>query len=80
MTGHIKELQLPFVTDYEKGWLAGLLDGDGVLGLHVSKNGKSKKNKRGFTWKLVIVICNTNLNIIKFASQLLRRVIIDVKV
>ena len=73
MTGRIKEIQLPLVSDYQKGWLAGLLDGDGVIGLHISKTGSLRKNKRGFTWKPVIVFCNTNLDIIQAVCRLLNK-------
>lgn len=63
MTGHIKELQLPLVTDYQKGWLGGMLDGDGILGLHISVGGKKRTNKRGFSWKPAVIVSNTNKDI-----------------
>ncbi|GAI93341.1 unnamed protein product [marine sediment metagenome] len=33
MTGHIKEFQPPVVSEYEKGWLVGLIDGDGLMSI-----------------------------------------------
>lgn len=73
MTGHVKEFQPPAVSEYERGWLAGLIDGDGFLGLHIDRTGCHRRNKRGFTWKPSIVLTSTSLGIIETWCQLFNR-------
>lgn len=54
------------LTKLELGWLAGLFDGEGHIGIHRSKSMKCTCRKRSIT--------NTNLGIINECSRLLHKI------
>jgi hypothetical protein len=56
------------LTDFDRGWLIGLLDGEGWIGLLKMKNLKSKL---GFRLKPIISISNANRELIEIVHKLL---------
>ncbi len=61
-------------SDAEKGWLAGIIDGEGCLRL-VKQNYVFKSSflrKRRFSWRPLLVITNTNPDLIQHAYGILK--------
>lgn len=50
--------------EYIKGYLAGIIDGEGTISLHKVKGRKSPKG-RGFFWRPVAHMCSTNLELVE---------------
>lgn len=62
------------LSDTEKGWLAGIIDGEGCLRLVKQRcvfKSSFLKNRR-FRWRPLLVITNTNLSLIKCACDLFK--------
>jgi hypothetical protein len=55
------------LSEREIGWLEGIIDGEGYLGILKSK---AKKCKEGFYWNVKLSIANTNLEICKKTQNL----------
>jgi len=62
-----------FLSDTEKGYLAGFLDGEGSIQLttHQSPKGVIKTKRRPFTWGAYITITNTNHESIAYLNRLI---------
>jgi len=55
------------LTEREKGWLEGIIDGEGCISIGKSK---SKSSKQGFFWNPICVVSNTNLKICEKVKEL----------
>lgn len=55
------------LTNIEKGWLAGIIDGEGHIGVHKCSD-KAKYHVRKFT------VTNTNLGIVNECSRILHKI------
>ena len=55
-------------TDYEKGWLSGLIDGEGSISLLKERRSHFRS---GYAYKPRLNISNKNLNLIKKAQNLI---------
>lgn len=47
-------------------WLAGLIDGEGYINLHKTKNPRCKT---GYAWKSLVVITNNHKPVLEFIQQ-----------
>jgi len=56
------------LSDFDRGWLIGLLDGEGWIGLLKMKDSKSKL---GFRLKPIISVANANRELIEKAQKIL---------
>jgi hypothetical protein len=59
------------VTPFELGWLVGIIDGEGSVG--ISKRNRQGAAKLGFTLKPHIQISNSDLELIAKAADILKR-------
>lgn len=64
------------LTDYERGWLEALIDGEGSLGMHKLRTSKAK---RGFCWVCNLEIVSTCLELLEIAQKFVGAGRIDVK-
>ena len=55
------------LTERGKGWLEGIIDGEGCISIGKSK---SKSSKQGFSWNTICVVSNTNLKICEKVKEL----------
>jgi len=55
------------LTEREKGWLEGIIDGEGYLAFLLNKN---KKSKNGYVWVIYLSVTNTNLKICEKVLQI----------
>jgi len=60
------------LTDFEKGYLAGLLDGEGTISVYknTEKRIGRKRSKLGFTLGCHIRISNTNVELLRKVSEI----------
>lgn len=56
------------ISERNLGWLEGIIDGEGYIGIWKAKNSWSR---RGFTYQCIITIANTNKAIIDTAHRLI---------
>jgi len=56
------------LTDAQKGYIAGFIDGEGYFSLSVNRC-NVQEAKRGFTWHVLLVLCNTNFEVLKHIKQ-----------
>ena len=54
------------LSDYQKGWLEAAIDGEGSL--YFVKN-KDESTRRGFVWKVIVEIGNTNIAFLEKARD-----------
>ena len=55
------------LTDFQKGYLAGLLDGEGTL---VISKGKEKRSRLGYSFGCHVKISNTNIELLNNINQI----------
>lgn len=54
------------LTDFQKGWLAGLIDGEGTIGVYFEKQKTSSRPNV----RCIITICNTNEEVLLFTQKI----------
>lgn len=62
------EIMRKTLTDYERGWLEALIDGEGCISF---KKEPRRHIRRGYLWRVFLIIANTNRDIIYRARELI---------
>lgn len=60
------------LSEFEKGWLSGLIDGEGTLTIHYIKRNNKKGWKLSDTYSTHVSISNTNLILLKKVQEVCR--------
>jgi hypothetical protein len=60
------------MNEYELGYLAGMIDGEGTFGIRRKYNPAIRKDrKRGYSWEYYVAITNTDYSVIIYLKELL---------
>ena len=55
------------MNDYDLGWLSALIDGEGSIGM---RKNHSAVHRRGFSWRPLLEIGNTDVNLLEAATSI----------
>jgi len=69
--GHVVTQSIKMLSEFEKGWISALIDGEGSISLHISRRPQNRRYKRDFAIQPIIMITNNNLELLEQVENII---------
>jgi hypothetical protein len=66
---HLKVEQVKTLSEFEKGWISALIDGEGSISLRISKKPRELRYKHDFALQPIIIITNNNRELLQKVKE-----------